>query len=687
MQLLDDLHNTLMGTGITALNQVAAIAGLGGIGKTQTAVEYAYRHFRDTPTYDWVFWVKADTELAVVTGMADLARSLDLGEGSLDELAGRSLQWLDTHDRWLLIFDNADEPQWVKPWLPRNPKGRVLLTSRAQRFTSLGIRAPLTVNKLSQNESIAFLQDRTDRPSLTPDELAAVTALATALDGLPLALEQAAAYLQRTGVSFAVYWKHYQQQSLTLLEKELPQTGDYPNSVATTWLLNVEEVERRSPASIPILQLSAVLAADDISEALLLNCAEQFELTDCTDELALGEQLAALADFSLIQRERKTTCYSIHRMVQTVIWHRLTPTDQHTWLHRAIAGLTAVFPDVQKIENWAVCKQLTPHVQAIAARPESVALESTDWAWLLVCTGYYLKDQGRYSETEPLYVRSLAIYEQQLGREHPHVASSLNNLAALYRSQGRYSEAEPLYVRSLSIREQQLDREHPDVATSLNNLANLYKSQGRYSEAEPLFVRSLSIREQQLDREHPDVATSLNNLAGLYESQGRYSEAEPLFVRSLAIWEQQLGREHPHVAASLNNLAGLYESQGRYSEAEPLFVRSLAIWEQQLGREHPHVAASLNNLAGLYESQGRYADAEPLYLRSLAIREQQLGREHPDVAISLWNMAGLYYNMNRLTEAKPLISRAVTIFERTLGDQHPDTTNARQWWQTIHHSV
>lgn len=143
-----------MGTGIAALNQVTALSGLGGIGKTQTAVEYAYRYFYDTPIYDWVFWVRADTELNLVTGLAEMARSLNLGEGKLDELVNLAKRWLETNDRWLLVFDNADTPEIVKPWLPRNPQGRVILTSRAQRFVQLGIKAPLEVTALSLEESI-----------------------------------------------------------------------------------------------------------------------------------------------------------------------------------------------------------------------------------------------------------------------------------------------------------------------------------------------------------------------------------------------------------------------------------------------------------------------------------------------------------------------------------------------------
>jgi tetratricopeptide (TPR) repeat protein len=225
---------------------------------------------------------------------------------------------------------------------------------------------------------------------------------------------------------------------------------------------------------------------------------------------------------------------------------------------------------------------------------------------------------------------------------NPDLATSLNNLAELYRSTGRYTEAESLYLRSLTIREQELGPNHPDTSASLNNLASLYKSTGRYAEAEPLYVRSLAIRAAQLGANHPYTASSLGNLAGLYELTGRYAEAEPLYVRALAIDRIVFGEDHPDTATCLNNLAELYRSTGRYAEAEPLYVQSLAIREAQLGANHPDTSSSLNNLAKLYESTGKYAEAEPLYVRSLAISEKQLGANHTDTATFLNNLAKLY---------------------------------------------
>jgi tetratricopeptide (TPR) repeat protein len=233
--------------------------------------------------------------------------------------------------------------------------------------------------------------------------------------------------------------------------------------------------------------------------------------------------------------------------------------------------------------------------------------------------GLTLQAAGKYYEAEPLFKRSLEIYEKVLGKDHANVATALNNLANLYRTQGKYAEAEPLFKRSLDVRENVLGKDHPDVAQSVNNLALLYQTKGKYAEAEPLFKRSLEIREKSLGKDHPMVAIALNNLAGVYFDQARYAEVEPLFKRSLEIREQALGKDHPDVAMSLNNLAGVYFSQGRYAEAEPLFKRSLEISEKTLGKDHPDVAQSMNNLAVLFQNKGKYVEAEPLFKRSLEI--------------------------------------------------------------------
>ncbi len=245
---------------------------------------------------------------------------------------------------------------------------------------------------------------------------------------------------------------------------------------------------------------------------------------------------------------------------------------------------------------------------------------------------------------------------EAFGADDPRLAESLNGLAVVYREQGRYTEAEPLLKRALAIREKALGPAHSDVIQSLSNLAGLYQTQGRHADAEPLLkrVRDLeprttvaeplfgSVQGLELPSfgQSPELMEAFNSSITLYQ-QGRYSEAEPYAKEALRLGTEEFGPNAPSTAALLNELAPIYQAQGRYAEAEPLFQRSLAIREKAHGTEHPHVATSLNNLAALYRAQGRYAEAEPLFQRSLAIWEKTLGPEHQHVAKSVNNMAHL----------------------------------------------
>ncbi|MCC5636449.1 CHAT domain-containing protein [Nostoc sp. CHAB 5844] len=347
--------------------------------------------------------------------------------------------------------------------------------------------------------------------------------------------------------------------------------------------------------------------------------------------------------------------------------------EQQAALHEA----QKLAQQVEKLSQQGKYNAAIPLAKRVLAIEEKVlGKENRAVATSLNNLALLYRAQGNYQLAEPLYLRALAIYEKVLGKEHPFVAISLNNLAGLYDVQGNYQQAELLYLRSLAILEKMLGKEHPHVATSLNNLALVYQAQANYQQAEPLFLRALSIREKVLGKEHPDVATSLNNLAQLYHAQGNYQQAEPLFLRSLAILEKVLGNEHLDVAINLNNLALLYSAQGNYQQAEPLYLRSLAIFEKVLGKEHLDVAQSLNNLAALYYLQGNYQQAEPLYLRALSLGEKVLGKEHRDVADRLNNLALLYQAQGNYQQAELLFLRALAIRERVLRKEHPSVADS-----------
>ncbi|WP_169614189.1 FxSxx-COOH system tetratricopeptide repeat protein [Nodosilinea sp. P-1105] len=661
----------------------AALSGLGGIGKTQTAVEYAYRHQAE---YDHVFWVRAEQETELITGYVALAKALQIpGLQQEDQQAIVTLmkQWLATHDGWLLVFDNADDLRQLRPYLPTT-NGHILLTTRAQALGDLAEKKVEVTSMATDEGALLLLRrakviaDDADLAAASETDQALAHALNTEIDGLPLALDQAGAYIEEQVLSLDEYLELFRTEKAELLQERGQLDPDHP-SVTVTFTLAFEKVAAASATAAALVQACAFLAPDDIPEEIFSEGAEAFgEPLNALAEskLALTKAIAKAARFSLISRNPQAKTLTIHRLVQEVLRAAMDDNRQQQWAEQVVEAVTAVFPDPVEFKNWVRCDRLITQTQAATQLIADYRLASETAALLLNRTGYYYDNQGCYTDAELFYQQALTMYKRLLGNEHPYVATSLNNLAGLYDNQGRYTKAEPLYQQALAMTKRLLGDEHSYVATSLNNLAGLYKNQGRYTEAEPLYQQALAMYKRLLGDEHPYVAQSLNNLAGLYKNQGRYTEAEPLYQQALAMTKRLLGDEHPYVATSLNNLAGLYASQGRYSEAEPLYQQALAMSQRLLDDEHPDVAQSLNNLAGLYANQGRYSEAEPLYQQALAMRRRLLGDEHPDVAQSLNNLAGLYANQGRYAYAEPLYQQALAMKQRLLGDQHPDVATS-----------
>ncbi len=683
--LLTELAETLLTGQPTALSQPQAISGLGGIGKTQIAVEYAHRHRQN---YQAIFWVRAaDTHEAIVSGYVTIALNLNLAEKEEKDqtiIVQAVLRWLSTHTGWLLILDNADDLAVLEGLLPSEPRGHLLLTTRAQALGTLA--HPLEVAIMPQDIGATLLLRRarliaTDA-SLEAASSADVTiarAISEELGGLPLALDQAGAYIEESRCSLARYQKLYRLQPSPLLKRRGGFKHNYPASVATTWSLSFKKVEQQNPMAAELLRCCAFVHPDTIPEELFTAGAAHLGTglqQMRRNPLAFDEAVRVLLAYSLIHRDPATATFSIHRLVQAVLIDAMPTRTKKLWRVRIMRALNEAFPE-GAFEEWTTCGRLLPHTLLSVAWIEYESIPTTlAEAHLLHKAGNYLRERGQYSEAEPLLVQAYMIHEQHSGTEHLDTASSLNNLALLYREQGKYEKAESLYRRVLAVYEQHLDAEHPDIAKSLSNLALLHERQGKYEQAASLYQRALTIQQKHSGAEHPDTAMSLNGLAVIYWQQSKYEEAEPLFQRALAIRELHLGAEHPDTAKSLYSLAILYRIQGKYKESETLFQRALAIQEHRLGAEHPDTAGSLEDLAILYQDQGKYEEAESLYQRALAIREQHLGAEHPNTARNLNNLAELYRHQNKYELAEPLHQRALTIWEQHLGNDHPDTAEA-----------
>ena len=613
--LLPQLATALKSGTTTALMQ--AITGLGGIGKTQLAIEYAYQHHQD---YQAVFWARADTRENLTSDFVSIARELQLPEKDAKEVQQAVIAvqaWLRTNAGWLLILDNADDLVLASQFLPPSYGGQVLLTTRAHALGRLA--QPIEVHTMPQDIGILFLLRRAgflapDAPpeQASPQDRERAAELVRELGGLPLALDQAGAYMEETPCSIDEYLRLYRIRRAALLSLRGGLVGDHPASVATTWSLSFASVEQANPAAADLLRLCAFLHPDAIPEELLRKGLTKLEpplQVLGTDDMAFFEAVRISGTYSLLRREPTSQALSIHRLVQAVLIDAMTKEIFQTWAERATRLLYGVRPEESKVTfpYWPEWERLLPHALMWSAHLQRAQLVPLEAAILLRLMGWYLKERGQYTEAEPLLQQALSLFEETQGKEHVDTAAALGTVAWLYEAQGKYAEAEPLLKRALAIFEQSLGPTHSVTATSLNNLALLYHDQGKFAETEPLYKRALDIREQQLGPNHPDTAQSLNNLAGLYYDQGKFAEAEPLLQRALEICEQQLGQHHPDTAQSLNSLAYLYSEQGKYAEAESLYQRALAIYEQALGPDHPHTKTVRQNYASFLK---RYSPGE-----------------------------------------------------------------------------
>ena len=717
-------------TSTTAITQ--AISGLGGMGKTRLAVEYGW-HALDQGQYQAVLFANCSQELAgkddpgdaqqqqnrkmsaferlcVEMGKLAAANLLDIaGVDAMDPqpAAEAVLKELHQRDRWLMVFDNVDEPAManaVNAVLPQLSKGKVIITSRLSNFT--GNIKPLSLKKLTPEASIEYLLAKTDGERLPLDnDQEKVKELAAKLDGLPVALEQAAAFINHRQISFEAYLDKFKVMEGKLLGFNAEESGlgkDF-KPVLTVWALTEEQL---GPVARAVNTLAAFLAPEAIPVSLFVNQNEGVLLTagvldadykpdqhkNCSEAEKtdiVEDAIAQLDGFSMITRDPSESCFSIHRLVQEVTRLRLSQGHIDIFTQLILQMIHKDCPDYQTAikTNYAWHKTMDSHISGLIAYSQQLWPQVTDipapiatnLATQINNMATLYKETNRLAEAEPLMQRVVAILENPGGEPLPNYAGALNNLAGLLKATNQLEEAEPLMRRALAIDEDAFGDDHPNVATALNNLAQLLMATNRLKEAEPLMQRVVTIFEKAYGENHPNVATALNNLAQLLKATNRIEEAEPLMRRALAIDEDSFDADHPDVARDLNNLAQLLQDTNRTEEAEPLMRRALAIDEASFGADHPDVARDLNNLAALLQATNRLEKAEPLMQRVVTIFEKAYGENHPNVATALNNLAQLLKATNRIEEAEPLMQRHLVIFlrfTRRTGHPHPHLKDA-----------
>jgi tetratricopeptide (TPR) repeat protein len=661
-EFVQRLRETFTGRGRTAVTS-QVLHGLGGVGKSRVAVEYAWTHAND---YNALLFAIADTPEALRRSLARLSGTLvpTLNTTEDEVRLKASLDWLNTNPSWFLILDNVDTPAALAAaelLLSQLRSGHVVVTSRLANFPAH--IEPIELDLLTVKDAADFLVDRTrDRRRVAADDDVKAREVAEELGRLALALEHAGAYIAKHRLTFGEYLERWRSQRGDVLNWFDATVTSYPRAVAVTWQTSVTQL---SEPGRHLLQRLAWLAPEKIPETLLDVAIPGIE--------NVRDALVDLSAYSLAIRDAEGPFFIVHRLVQDMTRGNLTGSTRQRSLTEALNWISAAFDgNTIDVRNWPRLDPLAPHANAVARHADDAGIPDPT-AGLMDQLGLLFDAKALHSQAEPLMRRALAITEASLGADHPTVSIRLNNLAQLLRATDRFAEAEPLLRRALVIDENSFGRDHPKIAPSLKNLAQLLKATNRLGEAEPLMFRAWAIDEKNLGPNHPDVASDLGNLAQLLQATGRFTECEPLMRHVLAITEASLGPTDPQVATALSNLGSfLFQHTERRAEAEHLLRRALAINEVSYGLDHPSVAVTLNNLAQFLKATNRLPEAEPLMRRALAIIEACLGPNHSDVAIRLNNLAQLLQADKKFKEAEPLMQRALAITEASLGADHPD---------------
>ncbi len=660
--VLESLESALAGNGQAA--PIAVVTGLGGVGTTALVIEYAHRHQRE---YDVVWWIRADDEATLNSDYARLAEALKLPEqSSPDQTATLAAvrMWLERNHRWLLIFDNAMDPQLVIGALPRTGGGHVLVTSRNPNWGRDAAVLPLA--ELSRAESVEFLLKRTG-----DKDTAAAEALAELLGDLPLALEQAAAYVAESGLTIARYLRLFQERSVDLLHRS--SAGADKDTVATIWQLSFDRVRQNSPSGAALLRLCAFLAPDDIPRDIFSAAAGQLpaDLSEAaSDPLAFEDAVAALRRYSLIRATEDSL--SVHRLVQAVVRQRLRGDAVPEWAAAAVRLLHSVFPEnSEDVSTWPSCSRLLPHALAATDHAEELGAQPDETSWVLDRVACYLKGRAQFTAAKRCFERAVSISTASRGPHDPALSVHLMHLGSTLRELGDLSAAEGTYRKALAIAESAHGPGDLLVADILQRIGRLLRILGRLQEARAALERALSIAEAAYGPDHSAAGATLSQLGRVLALMGELTGAEACFRRALAIAESSFGAGHPKVAGPLSDLGRVISQLGRGEEAKQHFERALAIAEAAYGPNHPKVSAILDDLGKVLRQLGRPAESRDKHEAALAIDEQAYGPDHLNVANDHQNLGNALCDLGDLVAARVHLERALAITESALGAHHP----------------
>ncbi|WP_317796017.1 tetratricopeptide repeat protein [Actinoplanes sichuanensis] len=648
-----------------AVGRVIAVHGLGGIGKSELANHYARAYLT---RYSLVWWVTADSVENLELGLTALTRRLH-PVATLTDAQGWAMGWLQANSGWLLVLDNVEDVTHIADLLGVvAAQGQVLVTTRRDlgtaRWTVLGF-TPFRLSALTRAASVRLLTRLTGR-----SDDAGADRLAADLGDLPLALEQAAAYVsQHESMSFDDY-RDLLAGRFVRVAGSSGFGGRDSGAVATVWTLTMAAIADASPLTSSVMDVLAWLAPDDLPDDVLGGLSD--------DPFDIDDALALLASYCMISRNGGTV--SVHRLVQAVTRNsqEIAETDEIVQ-RQAVRLLIEAIPNdpINDIRDWPRWAALLPHGDALFAHV-SDDHRNPDVPRLGARFATYRQHQGQTGKAIAQFESVLADRCRLLGGDHPDTLASRHSLAFAYLAAGRLDAAITALEGVVADRRRLLGDDHPDTLTSRHHLAFAYREAGRSDEAITAFESVLADARHVLGEHHPDTLAVRHDCAGAYQSAGRFTEAAAMLEGVLADRCRLLGGVHPDTLATRNNLFLVYREVARLDEAVTGFVGLLADARLVLGESHPNTLAVRSNLAGAYQAVGRLDEAIAVSERVLVDARQVFGDHHPNTYKARHGLAATYQAAGRFDEAIAAFKAVLDDRRRLLGTSHPHTLRSRR---------
>jgi MinD-like ATPase involved in chromosome partitioning or flagellar assembly len=665
--VLEALRDQLAGSS-KAVVLPQALYGLGGVGKTQVALEYAHRYMAN---YDVVWWISAEQPELVNPALAALAPRLGIRVGdSVTEAAQAARETLRRgvpYAHWLLIFDNADDPLELEPFLPGG-LGHVLVTSRNPTWSR--VADTLEIDVFTRRESVEHLQRRVSQ--LTDED---ANMVAEALGDLPLAIEQAGAWLEETGTSAEAYVEELSEQPTSVLE--LNQPLDYPRPVALTWRLSFDRLRAQSPAAARLLELCAFFAPEPISLSLLYSDEMIRTLVPLDDRLrekiVLGQLIREIARFALAKVDQGSNSIQVHRLIQAVIRAQLKTKDEQSIafheVHRILVGARPRQGDTDDPENWPRYDLIWPHLGP------SRAEECDEWETrqLLIDRARYLWKRGQFDSALTFGHRLEETWRVLLGSDDRQTLHLRFQLANVLRSQGRYSEARVMDSEVYSKQQEVLDPSHPHILQTAGGLAGDLRGLGEFREALTMDQDTYERFKELFGEDHPSTLSAANNLAVDLRLVGDCFTARELDQETLNRRQDVLRPDHPYTLYSAANLARDMREAGEYAASVELLRNTHARYLEVLGEHFPDTLRTAKSLAVSLRKTGELDEA---YKLTKATRERYLqhySEDSPDALACTLNLACDLSALDEKSAARDLAMSVMDMYERIVGPDHPYT--------------